>query len=380
MSERSSDIEFDFFDEPETEEAPARTRRTGRGGPRRPVRPPAGLTPILRLAGLFAFIIAAIVVLVLVIQGCRADAKRDAYSAYMQDVRGIARRSDAIGRDLNRALTTAGITQAELESQLNALAQRQAQGVARANELDPPGALREQHEHLEEALGFRVSGLRRLGDAFRRTAGPRPPAGAGALLTEQAQRLVASDVIWSDLFRQPAMEILERQEIGGVNVPESQFVTDPNLATERRMALVLQRIRAAATGGRPAGPHGNALVSVRALPEGKVLDPNADQNLVTATAELAFEVTIENSGGSQEVQVPVRLIVQQRPRQIVRTQTVDLIDPGQRKTVVFRNLGEAVQFAPLRIPLRVEVVPVRGETNRGNNSATYQVVFTLPEP
>ena len=380
MSERSSDIEFDFFDEPETEEASARARPRRRG-PRPPVRPPAGLTPLLRLAGLFAFLITAAVVLVFVVQGCRRDAKEDAYAAYMGDVTTVARGSDSIGRRLTRVLTTPGIKQAEIETELRGLAERQEQGLARSVELEPPGALRAQHRHVEDALEFRVSGLRRLEDAFRRTAGARRPAGgAGALLAEQAQRFVASDVIWNDLFREPSMEILARQEIGGVDVPESRFLRNPDLATERRMSLILQRIRAAATGGRPGGKHGNGLVSVRALPEGKVLDPDADQNIVTATAELAFEVTIENSGGSQEVQVPVRLTIQQSPRPIVRTQTVDLIDPGERKTVVFRGLGgEAVQFTQ-RIPLRVQVLRVPGETNLANNSDTFQVLFTLPQP
>jgi len=46
LTERDTDIEFDFFDEPETEEAPERVRAPRRPpprGPRRPVRPPAGL-------------------------------------------------------------------------------------------------------------------------------------------------------------------------------------------------------------------------------------------------------------------------------------------------------------------------------------------------
>src|SRR5213075_2490180 len=52
MSERDTDIEFDFFDEPETEEATERVRSPRRPpplGPRRPVRPPAGFIPMLRV-------------------------------------------------------------------------------------------------------------------------------------------------------------------------------------------------------------------------------------------------------------------------------------------------------------------------------------------
>ena len=82
MSEHfGDDIEFDFFDEPETREDEPRRRaprRSGDGGgpPRRPVRPPAGFTPLLRLAGLIAFAILIIVLLVLWVQSCQGASNR----------------------------------------------------------------------------------------------------------------------------------------------------------------------------------------------------------------------------------------------------------------------------------------------------------------
>ena len=375
MTERSSDIEFDFFDEPETEEAserPAAPRR----GPRRPVRPPAGLTPLLRLVGLIAFAILVVVLLVFWVQSCRAESKQEAYRTYMEDVRAVGRDSSRLGGELNTLLTTRGIKQAELAQQLGGLAQRQEQGVARAREIEAPAPLREEHEHAIEALQLRASGLSRLNDAFARTARAQSPRGSSELLATQIQRLLASDVIWDDLFRTPALAEVRRQNLrGAVAVPDSRFLADPNLATARGMAPILQRIRGAATGGTPRGRHGNGLVSVRVLPGGQELERNAD-NTVTATADLAFEAVIENSGEAQEVQVPVRLTIQQRPNPIVKRQIVDLINPGERKTVVFRNLGQIVQFVQ-KTTVRVEVSRVPGERNLANNSAEYFVTFTL---
>src|SRR4029077_19856623 len=108
MTERDSDIEFDFFDEPETEEASERVRTPRRpppGGPRRPVRAPQGLIPMLRLAGLIAFLILAAVLLVVGIRSCASSSKHDKYSAYIQDVRSVAQRSDQIGTLLNQSLS-----------------------------------------------------------------------------------------------------------------------------------------------------------------------------------------------------------------------------------------------------------------------------------
>src|SRR5207244_6872032 len=90
MTERDSDIDFDFFDEPETQETTQRRRapRDGRGpgGPRRGGRPPiampGGLTPLLRLTLLVVFAIFLIVVLVLWVQGCQGASKRSEYAGY----------------------------------------------------------------------------------------------------------------------------------------------------------------------------------------------------------------------------------------------------------------------------------------------------------
>jgi hypothetical protein len=377
MTERSTDIEFDFFDEPETEEAPSRARPQRRG-PRTPSRPPAGFTPLLRLVGLIAFAILIVVLLVFWVQSCRAADKRETYRDYMGEIRGIGQESQGIGRELNTLLTTPGIKLAELEQQLSGLTQQQEQGVARARELDPPGSLRDQHQEAIAALQLRASGMSRLGDAFRQTAGSRDASAAGELLAAQMRRLVASDVIWDDLYRAPTVAELRSQEIGGVEVPDSEFLANADLATQRGMTPIWQRVRGAATGGTPTGVHGNGITSVRALPSGTVLERGTD-NTVTATADLAFEVVVENSGDSQEVQVPVRLTIQQSPSPIVKTQTIDLINAGERKNVVFRDLGQIVQFAQ-KTNVRVEVEPVRGEENTGNNSAAYSVIFTLTPP
>jgi hypothetical protein len=70
------------------------------------------------------------------------------------------------------------------------------------------------------------------------------------------------------------------------------------------------------------------------------------------------------------------LTVDQRPEPIRKTATIPVINPGEQKTVTFRNLGQIVQFAE-GVPVRVEVLPVQDEENRDNNSATYPVTFRI---
>jgi hypothetical protein len=374
MSEReSTEIEFDFFEEPATTEAtrPERPRRVRR--PRRPTGPPSGLTPLLRLIGLISFAILVVVILVFWISSCRGEAKRDTYRNYMRDVGQIADASERIGTQVNSALTRAEIRQADLLRTLDGFAQQQVQLVERAESLDEPGPLRPEHRELVEALQFRVSGLQGIGDTFRSQL--RNADQAGDLLAAQARRLVASDVVWDDGFKDPARQELRRQDIQGVNVPDSNFVQNPSLSTSTAMTAVWQRVRGGAGGATTSpGPHGHNLVSVK-VAGGATLAPD-DLNEIVATTDLSFQVTFENSGESTETGVQVTLTIQKSPEPIVRNQTVDVTEPGQEEVVTFRNISN-VPFVR-RTTLSVEIKPVPAEEKVDNNSAEYPVIFSYP--
>jgi hypothetical protein len=384
MTERDTDIEFDFFEdfeppEPAEPEAP-RPRRPG-GPPRRPSAGPGSLTPLLRLAGLIAFAILIIVLLVFWAKSCSGSSKRSKYESYLKQVGDIGSLSAQLGRQLNDRLTQPGIKPADLSKDVLGIAQTQQQDAARASALKPPGPLRSEQANIVEALQFRVSGLEGLATALTQATATKNAATAGAALAAQAERLVTSDVVWDDLVRGPTMKELDRQGIGGVTVPDSNFVQTTDTTYEstdfgspRYWIPIVQRLSGAATGGTTSGLHGTGLVSVTALPSGKQLD-STTENTVTATSDLRFDVKVEDTGQAQEVQVKVTLTIQQQPTPIVKTQVIDSINPGEQKDVVFRNLGQ-VQFATKTV-LKVDIQPVPGERNTSNNSADYPVIFSL---
>jgi hypothetical protein len=382
MTERDTDIEFDFFDEPETEEATERVRTPRRphpGGPRRPVRPPAGIIPMLRLAGLIAFLILAAVLLVVLARGCASSSKHDRYANYIDDVRGIASRSEDIGKELNRTLTATGIKQTDLEAKLRGLAAQEQQEVAQSREINPPGPLRVEHDHLIETLQLRASGLFRFADAFRQTATARNATTSGRLIADQARLLVASDVFWDFYFREPTQRELENQNIRDIGgVPDSNIFPNPDLASTAAMTDIWRRIHGAATGGTPGGDHGSALVSVTALPDNKRLVPGAQasDNEITASTDLAFQVSLEDSGDFQEFNVNVTLTIQKSPRPIVLKKKIDVINAGETKTVTFTDIDINGLFG-LPTTLKVDVAPVPGEKTKTNNSAEYNVIFSL---
>jgi hypothetical protein len=383
MTERDTDIEFDFFDEPETEEATERVRSPRRPpprGPRRPVRPPAGMIPMLRLAGLIAFLILAVVLLVVGVRSCASSSKHDKYANYTTDVRGLATRSTQIGRQLNATLAQTGIKQTELVQKIKGYAAQQQQDVAQARSLNPPGPLRVEHDHLIEVLQLRASGLSRLADAFQQTATAKNASAAGQLLAEQARLLVASDVNWNFYFREPTQRELQRQNVSDVGgVPASNIFPNPDLASTQAMTTVWQRVHGAATGGGSVtGLHGSALAQVKALPDGKVLvtGASASDNQITASTDLAFQVTVENSGDFQEFNVGVTLTIQKSPKPIVLRRKIPVINAGEKKIVTFTNIDISGLFG-VPTTIKVDIEPVPGETKTDNNSAEYNVIFSL---
>src|SRR5690348_18053128 len=121
MSERESDIEFDFFEEPETREAARPERPPQRGGPRRPVRTPQGVTPLLRLVGLIAFAIVIVLLLVYAIQGCQSSSKHAKYENYMNKVSQIGSNSHSIGVRLGTLLGQPGLKASDVQNRLAGL-------------------------------------------------------------------------------------------------------------------------------------------------------------------------------------------------------------------------------------------------------------------
>jgi CARDB protein len=368
-------LDFDFFDDSPTVEESRERESRPRTRPRLPRRPPGGPgSPLLRRAALIVGAILLVVVLVLWVNACRADAKKAHYEDYMEGVAGVTADSAAIGRELNELLFTSGVQLEDLQTQLEALRERQSQTVSRAEGLDAPGPLREQQESLVESLQLRVSGLNGLARAFSQVTGTEDNEAqqAGELLATQSERLVASDVVYEDLFKARSQEVMEQQGVTGVAVPDSDFVSNGELASPTSWTQIIQRIT------RPpdeaGGLRGNKIASVVIQPGDQQLTPS-EENTCKVSDDLAFDVNVENSGDSQETQVKVTLTIQQAPENISKEETIQVINPGETKTVTFSDIG-AVEFAS-RTAVKVAVAPVQGESNKSNNSAEYICFFTI---
>jgi hypothetical protein len=387
------EIEFDFFDEPETAEAPPRQRRLPRldrprgSGPRppRPPRPPmrapTGLVPLARLVGLIAIAIAIVIGFVFWVGACQGKSKHDEYASYMNKVRTLAQGSTRLGTEFAAKLVDGTLKESDLATALQQYAQQEQQAYDQAQQIRPPGPLLQIHQQLVDSLELRAKGLAGLGEALATASTAKTSTATTAAidaLTARGTLLSASDVVWDELYRTPATQTLRDNGVTGVVVPQSHFVTNPEIISARSFGIVLSRLSGGSTGGSttPSGLHGSALISVFAQPQGAQLSTTS-ATTVKVSAALNFVATVQDSGDFSESNIPVTLTIKAGSTTITRHRTITLIAPKQNATVTFGNFNLPPNAFANQASITVQITKVPGETNVGNNSYTYPAFFSL---
>jgi hypothetical protein len=382
VSSYDDDTELEFFEEPETLEAPERQRRRMRpprpGGPRRPAAPPPGAVALARLAGLVALAIAVVVGLVFWVGSCQGKSKHDEYASYMNSVRPIAQASAATGTTAFANVVLGKLSLAGLQSKLEQWSGQQQRLYDEALRLRPPGPLQAAHQQVLATLQLRAIGLTGLANQLAQ-AGTKSAADVAALLEGQAQLLSTSDIVWAELFRLPAMQTLTRFGVKGVIAPPSQLVTNPEVFSAHAFEEVYNRLKSTQSGGKVTGIHGSALVGTQAVAgtETKTLTPSSPTTIDVA-ANLVFKVTFSDSGNFQEVRIPVTLTVTVFGKSVLKkTQVVKSIAAKQTTTVTFGNLNLPTSAFGATARVHVQIGKVPGEVRLDNNSASYPVFFSL---
>jgi hypothetical protein len=390
------DTPFDFFDEPETVEATPRRRlprldRGDRGGEDRPPRvprgsggggggAPTGVVPLARLVGLIAIAIAIVVALVFWVGSCQGKSKHDTYASYATQVRAIRDADKALGGKLVNALQTK-LKQSDLETSLAQYAQQEQQEYTQAQAIRPPGPLRAAHQRLLDAIELRAKALAGMSDVLARAGANATKSSATQTATAdqlagQGTLLTSSDVVWQELYQQPATDTLKQQGVTGVVIPTSQFLPTADDVSSRAFSVVMQRLSGASTGGTPSGLHGDSLVGVHVSPQGADLSESS-ATTIQVSADLSFTVSAENSGDFSEVGVPVTLKIDSGSVHITRKDTISAISPKQQQSVTFRNFDLPPDAFANRVTITATIGKVPGEQNLKNNSAAYPVFFTL---
>ncbi|HVH52130.1 MAG TPA: hypothetical protein VM690_08290, partial [Gaiellaceae bacterium] len=269
--------------------------------------------------------------------------------------------------------------ESDLATAFQQYAQQEQQAYDQAQQIRPPGPLLQIHQQLVDSLELRAKGLAGLGEALATASTAKTATATTAAidaLTAQGTLLSASDVVWDELYRAPATQTLKDNGVTGVVVPQSHFVTNPEIISARSFGIVLTRLSGASTGGTPSGLHGSALISVFAQPQGARLSTSS-ATTVKVSAGLTFVATVQDSGDFNEANIVVTLTIKAGSTTITRHKTITLIAPKQNATVSFGNFNLPPTAFANQASITVDVAKVPGETNLSNNSYTYPVFFSL---
>ena len=359
------------------------------GASRRPSMPGGGSAAMQKPAGRIGLIVAGVIVLIivltLVIQGCRRSQLEDSYKSYMGDVTTIVTNSAKEGDSLQQVLQNQnGAPAPELQVKVRELS-TQAQGlVGQAEGLAPPDSLSAPNQSLVTALQYRVTGLKALADSLPSVVDSKNRAYASATVASAMQRFLASDVIYQDSFVGPAKRALADADVTGVQVPDRQFFLGGIRADQAsptgagQLIPGLQRTGGSALSGTDTTAtsgalHGTGITSVQALPQGIDLTAGSTTE-VQASDQLQWQVTIQNSGDATESNVVVRVtFAGSASAKDAQTQekSIPSIAAGADQSVSFPG-PKSPTFGDSSV-LKVEVVPVPGETRTENNRAEYPV-------
>jgi hypothetical protein len=333
-----------------------------------------------RLAGLAVGILVVVVVLVLFARGCSGSSSQGKNIDYFNTVKEKALTpSSDVSTDFHKTLNLASGTKLKVvKGQLDSEAAAMRKAADAAAAIAPTKQLQPYQPALLQALQYRAAGLEcmssNIGQAWKR----KRAAGAGRILAPCTQRLLASDIIYSDSFSQPATTALKGL---GVQVPASRFLDskDADLVTPAGIGAAITRLKPSAVHGL----HGLGLVSVVALPQGTTLQTGSSQvNELTGDDKLILVVSARNFGNFREVGVPVTLtLTHAGSSKITRSGTIGSIDKGATVTVrfpdLFKNASTQPEFTQ-RYKMTVTIGKVLGESVVSNNTRTYLVQFRLP--
>ena len=316
-----------------------------------------------------------VVLLVLLVKGCRDSAREQAFRDYFREVDGLIGQSNDESAALFGLLAEPG-TQSpiDLGESVNGYRGEAAQLVDRAESLDRPSELNAAHENLVTVLELRRDGIAGIAEELPTALSDTGQEEATAQIAVWMRNFLASDVLYTERvvpnLRRPA----EQEKLGQLEIPESRFLTDLAWLSASTVADRIGRIRGGGGGG-PAAPglHGTGLGTVTVKPGGQTLSADGAVEIPTSP-NLSFDVEVTNQGENDETEVPVELTVSGSGQPIVVKGTIDDIAAGETKTVSLPLAADPPTGRPLTV--EVEAVAVPGEENLDNNVGEFAVVFT----
>jgi hypothetical protein len=351
-----------FFDDDEAiapEERPP-TRRSGSSGG----------SPFLvrRLVGV-GLLIVILVLLLLGIRGCLDARAERGLENYVSDMSTIVRDYDQLSANFfEEHLSNPGEDAGAFEQQIAADRGTAESLLSRAEGLDVPGDLEQEHAQMLQAFQLRATGMTGISNQIATALGDnaRQAQQATDAIAGYMRWFLASDVLYG-IAHDEANTLLEDEDIDG-RLPGSRFLPDPpdQWIDADQLSSTLAGVAGSTQQAAP-GLHGTELVS--SAINGIALTPGA---AATVGGGAPYTLTLEVLNGGEH---PEQVSVEYRFRQGISgegTEEIGRIAAGETQSVDVELRGVRPGDSG---ELEVNLPAVPGETFTDNNMASYTVTF-----
>jgi hypothetical protein len=317
--------------------------------------------------------VVAVIVVVLLINGCLKSGKQEALKTYNREAGQIVQESDQqVSSPLFKALASAsGESPLNVEAQVNQLRMTAQSQAAHAKGLSVPGEMQDAQRNLTLVLDLRAEALAKIANLVRTALGGQGKQ-ASAEIAGAMEMGLASDVVYSQRVAPLIQQALAAGGVTGENTAGTQFL--PNLGW-LEPSTVEQRLTGKSSGSTQSsqvapGTHGSALTGVSV--GSTTLEAEPALNHINAGTNPTFTVAVEDSGSNSETDVDVEVSVSAGGKTYKAVKAIAKTEPG-----VTSKVNVPVEGVPLEAAARVTVYvrPVPGETNLENNKGTYLAVF-----
>ncbi len=317
-----------------------------------------------------------LVLLVVGINGCLNSRQEQALKDYNREVSSIIGDADANADAFYDTLSAGGQASTDVQSEINQLRFRAQALTKQAEGLDVPGDMRPAHRNvllalslLQEAMGKVAEKLPAALSTDSATAVPAVRSIAGEI-----QAFDAANVVYNRRGAALIKEVLDEHEIGGQTIQNSSFVQNfgwlqPSTVARRINSDAGRGAGDAGTSEPAPGLHGHGLLGVSV---GDVT-LQSGPNRIRTSGSPTFSVKVANQGDNPETDVRVRVRISGGGGDPISVQKVIDQTMAKTETTVSIPLGRAAPTGPVEVT--VQVLPVPGEENTANNSASYPAIF-----
>jgi len=362
----------DFFDDDAASESTKRESSPTRTQPRRRRSNPAR-TRTQRIVILAVVLFLVVFGLALWIRACQHDRKVASYRDYFEGVSTAIADSVTIGKQLDQLVENpTRYSRKELVAKLEELTAKQDEIAVRAARLLAPDTLAAEQTSFAEGMRVRADGFEQFTTAMLGSLENKKVT-AGQLAALEAY-FSGPDAYYMSRFYLPARNVMNEQGVTDVAVPTATWYLKSRTFELERLQQMLSSV---GSSTKLSGIHGVALVNVVALPGDVALISNG-VTTVSASADLGFEVTVQNQGDVTENDVPVTVTIKPpEGDEISQTGTIATLPAGKSQKVTVQGFAIPPEALSKQSTVKVTAGPVKGERVKTNNTAQYKILLQL---